>query len=106
MTPQTISGLNDAAEHWWQYVFHATWQASAVVLIAFALIAVVRRLPATWQYGLLIIALLKFAAPPFLTAKVGAFHWVGVTGMVLAVQKPTSSTPQVVAQSEGNQAKR
>jgi beta-lactamase regulating signal transducer with metallopeptidase domain len=68
-----ILNLNGAAAIWWRYVFHATWQASLVSIGALALARVFRRWPAPLRAALLLIALLKFLAPPMLPSPVGLF---------------------------------
>src|ERR1041385_1753731 len=72
-----IQALNHAAQQWWVYVFHATWQGVLVAGFALALVYGLRRLPSPWRYALLMIALVKFVVPPVLGHKVGVFYWAG-----------------------------
>ena len=65
--------LNLWAENWWQSVTHAGWQAAIVCIVALGVVALGRRWPAPLRYALLLVALLKFATPPMLTAPTGLF---------------------------------
>lgn len=60
-----ITGLLDgAAASWWPYVFHATWQAALAGAIALLAVWALRRRSAPLRYGVLLVALVKFAIPP------------------------------------------
>ena len=69
--------LNDAAAAWWPYVLHATWTSSVVAVVMLAVVRLCRRWPARVLYGIALIALLKFAMPPMMSAPVGIFNWLG-----------------------------
>ena len=75
-----MNGLSDAfhpvAGVWWQYVAHATWQSALVGVAILGAVLLIRRLPAPLRYGLLILALLKFAVPPMLALPTGVFSRV------------------------------
>ncbi|MEZ6128861.1 MAG: M56 family metallopeptidase [Planctomycetaceae bacterium] len=55
-------------------MFHAGWQTAVVAGVAFLLLRLTgRRFSSHWRYAVLLVVLLKFAAPPFLTMPVGLF---------------------------------
>lgn len=56
-----VSGISS---EWWSWVFHAGWQSAVVGLLLVGLVLLFRRLPAPVRYGLLVVALVKFAVPP------------------------------------------
>ncbi len=68
--------LNAAAAAWWPYVFHAAWQAGVVGVLVLGAVWALRRRSAPLRYGLLLVALAKFAIPPMLALPVGAFFWL------------------------------
>ncbi|MEX0611669.1 MAG: M56 family metallopeptidase [Pirellulales bacterium] len=72
-----IDTFNAWAESWWPYALHATWQAAGVALVILLLVSVARRWPSPLRYGLLVLALLKFALPPMLAVPTGLFSQVG-----------------------------
>src|SRR5688500_3553369 len=90
-----VPKLNEFAGQWWVYVAHATWQATLLASLVLVLIAVLRRFPPTWRYGLLLIALAKFAVPPLFSPPVGLLHWVGpevlTPAQPLAASRPFNS---------------
>ncbi|MBI4658393.1 MAG: HEAT repeat domain-containing protein [Verrucomicrobia bacterium] len=69
--------VNAASETWWSWVFHAAWQAALVGGISLAVIHIGRRWPGPLRYWLLVLALLKFACPPFLSVPSGVFSVAG-----------------------------
>ena len=69
--------LNQWSPAWWEYALHATWQAVLATAILLGVAALGRKWPAPWRYGVLLVALLKFAVPPFLSAPPGAFSQLG-----------------------------
>jgi beta-lactamase regulating signal transducer with metallopeptidase domain/uncharacterized GH25 family protein len=97
--------LNSFADQWWPYVYHATWQAALVAVIAMALVYLpgLRRLPSPWRYAILLIALIKFAIPPILPAnvsKLGVFYWVApavASGQETGGRSQEAGVRQVVA---------
>lgn len=72
----TIEFLNGASEIWWTYLFHATWQGTIVGGVLLMGVFIGKRWPAPLRYGLLLLALLKFAAPPLLPIPTGVFSRV------------------------------
>ncbi len=65
-------------KHWWPYIVHATWQSTLLGIVILALVAALRRRSAALRYGLLAVALLKFAIPPMLAFPTGLFSWTPV----------------------------
>ena len=65
--------VNRMAETWWTFAANVSWQAALVGLAALLLVRFSRRQPAPLRYGLLLIALIKFACPPMLSAPIGLF---------------------------------
>ncbi|HVX60933.1 MAG TPA: M56 family metallopeptidase, partial [Pirellulales bacterium] len=65
--------VNRLAETWWTFAANVSWQAAIVGLAALLLVRFSRRQPAPLRYGLLLIALIKFACPPMLAAPIGLF---------------------------------
>ncbi|MDB5338144.1 MAG: hypothetical protein JWN70_3763 [Planctomycetaceae bacterium] len=68
-----MNRLNDLVEFWAAWLLHSGWQAAVVVGAVAVLMLLTRRRSAQFRYALLVIALVKFAAPPFLTLPVGVF---------------------------------
>jgi hypothetical protein len=66
-----VPAINRAADAWSNYVWHALWQAAVVGLAILAIVFIARRWPSPLRYGLLLVALIKFAAPPFLSLPTG-----------------------------------
>lgn len=64
--------LNGWSASWASWVFHASWQGSLVAFVLLVMVSVGRRWPSPLRYGLLLVALAKFALPPF---------WAGPTGL-------------------------
>lgn len=71
-----IGALNSAAASWWPYMFHAAWQGAAVGVIALLAVWALRRRSAPLRYGVLLVALAKFAIPPMLALPTGLFFWL------------------------------
>ncbi|MEX2117972.1 MAG: M56 family metallopeptidase [Pirellulales bacterium] len=69
--------LDRWAETWWSYVLHASWQAAVLGLVLLVVLRLGRRWPSPLRYGILLIALTKFACPPWLPAPTGLFSRVG-----------------------------
>ncbi|MCI0664171.1 MAG: hypothetical protein L0220_24195, partial [Acidobacteria bacterium] len=53
----------DLAAVWGYYLFHAFWQASLTAVIVMAIVKACKFLPSNVRYGVLMVALLKFAFP-------------------------------------------
>ena len=94
----TLAGLlNQLSPGWWEYTLHATWQAALTTAILLGLAALGRKWPAPWRYGLLLLALFKFAFPPFLPAPSGAFSQLGPQLVSSARARPQSQSSLVAA---------
>ncbi len=72
-----IAWLNQVAANWSIIVFHSVWQSALVGVVVLAAVFWGRRWPAPVRYGLLLLALAKFAAPPLWPVSTGLF---GVAG--------------------------
>ena len=66
-----ISAWNTTAESWWSWIVSADWQSAVVGLLLLFAVAVARRWSSPVRYGLLLIALLKFAMPPLWSLPTG-----------------------------------
>ena len=84
--------LNQWSPAWWEYTLHATWQAALTTAILLGVAALGRKWPAPWRYGLLLLALFKFAFPPFLSAPSGAFSQLGPQLVSSALARPQSQS--------------
>ena len=84
--------LNQLSPSWWEYTLHATWQAALTTAILLGLAALGRKWPAPWRYGLLLLALFKFAFPPFLSVPSGAFSQLGPQLVSSALARPQSQS--------------
>jgi len=60
----SVQILNELSETWWSFVAHAAWQSAAVGVLILLAVRLMQRRPAPLRYGLLVLALLKFAVPP------------------------------------------
>lgn len=115
---RTMSGatglLNAAGAAWWPYVFHAAWQAGVVGVLVLGAVWALRRRSAPLRYGLLLVALAKFAIPPMLALPVGAFFWLPeparidaseLDGEEARIAEPAafSSGEAVLVRPEGNE---
>jgi beta-lactamase regulating signal transducer with metallopeptidase domain len=87
-----LGGLNAASEAWGLWVVHAGWQAAAVGLAILLVERLGRRWPSPLRYGLLVLALVKFAVPATVGAPVGLFGWIG----------PAVSAPVGVAEADNS----
>ncbi len=74
-----IAWLDRASLFWSQIVFHSLWQSALVGLAVLALLWWGRRWPAPIRYGLLLLALAKFAMPPIWPVSTGVFGIAGLT---------------------------
>lgn len=70
---ELVTLLNSTAQTWWPYMFHASWQSTLAAIMILTLLSFGRRWPSPLRYGLLVVALLKFAMPPLLPVPVGIF---------------------------------
>jgi len=68
-----MNTTNGLIGQWSQWMLHAGWQAAVVAIAVIILLLLVRRrISSQLRYAVLCVALLKFAAPPFL---IGAGAW-------------------------------
>ena len=87
-----VEALNRAADVWWPYVLHGTWQSSLVAVALLGVVYLGRRLPAQVRYGLILIALAKFAVPATLSMPTGLFSRFGPTVRVSAPEAPPAES--------------
>lgn len=89
--------LNNGAELWWSYVYHASWQAGLLGLVILAVVALGRRWPSPLRYGLLVLAMTKFAVPPLTGLPTGIFTRLGpVVPRLAAVTGERASDDRLV----------
>ncbi len=91
MTP-LVELLNETARLWWLNLSQAAWQSSLLACLLIALILWGRRWPSPLRYGLVLLALVKFAVPPTLPAPTSIFGWFD---RAPAVAEPLPVTPAV-----------
>ncbi len=88
---QLIERFCDFSEWWWATVFSMTWQSTVVCLLLLALVWFGRRWPSPLRYGILLVALAKFAVPPVMTLPIN--HWQSNTQpAVTSSQEPIDSS--------------
>jgi beta-lactamase regulating signal transducer with metallopeptidase domain len=94
MSP-VIETLNRFASDWQFHVFHATWQSAGVAVVLMLIVLAGRRWPAPLRYGLLMVALAKFAIPPMLSSPVGLLSHVETEPQLqtFSWQVPGNGTP-------------
>jgi beta-lactamase regulating signal transducer with metallopeptidase domain/HEAT repeat protein len=88
-----IHWLNEVSPVWWVQIAHGTWQAALVPGLLLGLVAWKRRWPAPWRYGLLVLALLKFAVPPLFPLPTGILSRV-VTQVRVNPASPVTAAAQ------------
>src|SRR5262245_13380715 len=66
----SVPGVHGAAELWTAHMGQALWQSTLITLLVLCAVRLGRRWPAPLRYGLLLVALLKFAVPPMVTSPV------------------------------------
>lgn len=72
-----IAALSAHAPAWLDVVWSMTWQGSLVALAVVLVSRVGGRLPASFRYGLLLVALVKLIVPPTLAVPIGLFSTIG-----------------------------
>jgi beta-lactamase regulating signal transducer with metallopeptidase domain len=104
-----LEWLNGFSAQWWACILQASWQTAVVALFLLAAVHVLgRRWPAPLRYALLLLALLKFACPPFLSAPTGLFTGLVQARPVFAApseRKPTTASapmPAITASTRGS----
>src|SRR5262245_54075302 len=105
-----VPWLNQAGEAWWRYVVHATWQGAVVAAAGLVMAWGGKRIPAPLRYAVLVVALLKLAAPPMWALPTGVFSRVevkveGEVGGRLAVDAARLSGPRREERSAGVEAR-
>ncbi|MBD3268341.1 hypothetical protein GF373_16870, partial [bacterium] len=85
-----IQTLNNISPHWWDYIFHASWQSALIGLLLLALVWLGRKWSAPLRYGILLLALIKFLIPPMLSLPTGVLNYTPAPETInLTVQAPT-----------------
>jgi len=106
---QTLTNLAaPCVDSWIRTVGHAAWQGLVVGLLAMAVVTVGKRWASPVRYWILLLALIKFAAPPLMSLPSGLFSLVAVSDQDAA---PTTGSaplfpgvphrPSVMTPSEG-----
>lgn len=72
-----IDTLNAWAGEWGIWFGHAGWQSAVVAAVLLGVVWAGRRWPAPLRYGLLLVALIKFAVPPMYPLPSGVFSQAG-----------------------------
>ena len=69
--------MNAVVNAWGFWLFHAAWQAAFVAAVILLVVWLGRRWPAPIRYGLLLVALAKFALPPIVALPTSVLHSLG-----------------------------
>jgi beta-lactamase regulating signal transducer with metallopeptidase domain len=78
-----IDVLNQFSDWWWSHLVSAFWQAGVVGAALLVLVLTLgKRWPAPLRYALLVLALLKFAFPPWLPVPTGVLSHVAPAGLI------------------------
>ena len=100
-----ISFINSLAETWARFVWNSTWQSAVVAMVLLAIVAAASRLPSPVRYAILIVALLKFAVPPFMSAPSGVFsRWTMANHASMSPAEPASRPGQIYRDLETSSA--
>lgn len=75
---QFIDTINQAADAWFNYVLHASWQSAVVGGALLLLTAFLWKGSSPVRYAILVVALTKFAMPPLWSAPIGLFGLVDI----------------------------
>lgn len=93
---------------WWSCVIQTGWQSAAVGLLLIGVVRLGHRWPSPVRYGLLVLALMKFAMPPLAIAPIailnpwpasepiGVFHEFST--LATAPDRPTSPSSAPVGE--------
>ncbi len=68
-----MNQFHDLVGNWSGWMIHSGWQSAIVVALVAVLLRLTRRSSAQFRYAILLLALLKFAVPPFTNTSVGLF---------------------------------
>lgn len=91
-----ISTWNTASESWWSWIVSAGWQSAVVGLLLLFVVSVVRRWSSPVRYGILLVALLKFAVPPLWSLPTGL-----LTHVIPAQSEMTAEPPSEAIATPG-----
>lgn len=91
MHAPTVTSVNDAAATWAYWVTNAAWQASLLAAVAMLVVRLGRRWPAPLRAALLLVALVKFLAPPTLSSPVGLFRFAEPVAVTTPAAVPADS---------------
>ena len=72
-----VESVNSAAEIWWRWIVSASWQAAVVGGLLLTIVWLSRRWSSHVHYGLLLVALIKFAVPPLWSSPTGLLTHIG-----------------------------
>ncbi|MBM4075527.1 MAG: hypothetical protein FJ267_07775, partial [Planctomycetes bacterium] len=68
-----MNSFQDFVVNWSRWLIHSTWQSAIVVALVAVLLLVNRRASSQVRYAILLMALVKFAIPPFMSLPIGLF---------------------------------
>ncbi|MEX2138891.1 MAG: M56 family metallopeptidase [Pirellulales bacterium] len=74
-----IESLNAWSEAWLPYIVHAGWQGTLVSVVLLAVVLLGRRWPSPLRHAIVVIALLKFLAPPFAASPSGVLSYLAIS---------------------------
>ena len=77
-----IFNFNSIADSWFQFVWSSSWQSALLAAALIAIVALAKKIPAPFRYAILLVALVKFAVPPFMSAPSGVFSKVQIEAPV------------------------
>ena len=93
----SVQGANGAAEFWTTHMGQALWQSTLVALLVLCAVRLGRRWPAPLRYGLLLVALLKFAVPTVVTSPVALLRILPGPAAVQMVEPLEPPSPPLAA---------
>ena len=88
---QLITQLNNIADTWSHFVWSSSWQSALLVVVLLLVVLLGRKISAPVRYGILLVALVKFAVPPFMHVPSGVFSTVSVTQPTIEVIETNES---------------
>ena len=101
---EAIHSVNSVSQFWAQLVVSLTWQSTLVALVLIAIVLWAKRLPSPVRYAILLVALLKFASPPFLHAPSGIFSSLEVAAVSQSDIGAFDLGPSAIAQNNFDSA--
>ena len=85
-----MSLLDAVSASWWSWLFNSSWQSALVGLALLGVAWGLRKVPAPLRYGVLVVALVKFAVPPMIGVPVSVPRWMAAgAGAVAQELDPT-----------------